>query len=210
MPGGYIETSYQCRENFQHLPVKLNVKVIKPQYALAPTSVIKERCKWVTLIVRGCTPSFPVPESNHDSMPNEFIKCLKILRDLQLSPGYITEVHWGLHAWREEKNKDKFLEAYLFSLRRVGKNDPDSVQGDLKMKPHFPDPLASLAFSKGGRQLYVKEGRKGVLVSFMGLGFRHLLCLSAERLRIQIYIKYLSPLYQSPFNEWLLRHCTNE
>lgn len=119
--GDRTETIYQCRESFQHLPVKLNVKVIKPRYAPAPTSVIKERCKWVTLIVRGCTPSFPVQESNHDSMPNEFIKGLKILRDSLLGPGYITEVRWGLHAQREEKKTmDEFLEAYLFSLRREG------------------------------------------------------------------------------------------
>lgn len=97
----HIDTIYRCIESFEHLPVKLNVKVIKPQFALAPTSVIKDKCKWVTLIVRGCTHCFPVPESYHDSMSNEFIKWLKILRDLQCSPGYVLEVHQGLHARRE-------------------------------------------------------------------------------------------------------------
>lgn len=105
-----------------------------------------------------------------------------------------------------------FLKAYLSPLRteESRENDPDSVLGDLEIKPNLIDPLTSLAFSRGERQLYVKEGRTRVAVSFMGLGFRHLLCLAAGRLRIKLYMKYLSPLYQFLFNKCLLRHCTDE
>lgn len=49
------------------------------------------------------------------------------------------------------------------------------------MKPHLPDPLSSLTVSRGGRQLYVKEG-EDLGRSFMGLGFRRLLFLAAGRL----------------------------
>lgn len=90
---------------------------------------------------------------------------------------------------------------HISSPRGQGENDPHSVLGDLKMKPNLTNPLTRLAFSREERQLYVKEGGTRVSVSFMGLGFRHLLCLAAGRLRIKLYMKYLSPLYHSLFNK---------
>lgn len=79
------------------------------------------------------------------------------------------------------RKKFRFLEACLLSLRRgeSGENHPDSVVGDLKMKLHLCDPLTSLAFSKG-KQAVTSEGRTGVSLSFMGLGFRRLLCSRRE------------------------------
>lgn len=101
---------------------------------------------------------------------------------------------------RKEKVKIFGSISLLLEERRMGENASDSALGDLKMKPHLPDPLTSLAFSREEQQVYVKKGRTGVSVSFMGLGFRRLLCFAAGRLRIKLYMKYLSPLYQSPFN----------
>ena len=78
---------------------------------------------------------------------------------------------------------------YRSFLTRVG----DSVLGNIKMKLHLPDPPTSLPFSRGERKLYVKDGRTPGSVGFMGVGFRDLLYLAAGRLRIKLYMKYLSP-----------------
>ena len=156
--------------------------------------------------MRGCTPSFPVPESNHDSTQNEFIKCLKILRDQRLGPGYITQVHWGLQAGRRKKKKRR---GWIFgSISVLLEKMILAVFWEIsKWNRTFLTLSLAWPFHEEGD---VKEGRPGVFVGFMGLTVRHLLCLAAGRLRIKLYMKYLSPLYQSPFNEWLQRHCTDE
>lgn len=75
----------------------------------------------------------------------------------------------------------------------------------LEMKPHLADPLTALAFSKRGRQLGLKRRRDGGLFFFREFYGTRLqifaFALAAGRLRIKLYMKYLSPLYQSPFNE---------
>lgn len=43
------------------------------------------------------------------------------------------------------------------------------------------------------RPFQQRNARTAVFVSFMGLAFRHLLFLAAGRLRIKLYMKYLSP-----------------
>lgn len=52
-----------------------------------------------------------------------------------------------------------------------------------KMKPHLPDPLTSLAFSRGGRQLYVKKGEDRGLCKFYGTWFQTFALLSSREIK---------------------------
>lgn len=62
-------------------------------------------------------------------------------------------------------------------------NDPNSVLGDLKMKLNLIDPLTSLAFSGGDRQLYVKGGEDKGICEFYGTRFQMFALLSGREIK---------------------------
>lgn len=90
-------------------------------------------------------------------------------------------------------------------LREEGgwRNDPDSVLRDLKMKLHLPDPFTSQAFS-------TEERQDSGLCEFYGTCFQTFAFLSSGEIKDKTLYEIFITLYQSPLNERLLRHCTNE
>lgn len=122
-----------------------------------------------------------------------------------VAPSWV--VHQGRRAWR---NFWKHIGVTWQGGKRGGKwsrfcslKSPNENHTFLTLSLVWP------LQDKEGSYAWKKEGA-GVFVSFMELGFTYLLCLAAGRLRIKLYMKYLSPSYQSPSDEWLLRHCTDK
>ena len=142
-------------------------------------------------------------------------------------------VHRGRHAWRwGGGGGGRGLEARTPHTTKPTRARPEARAGEAGRRTGFWKPICCPQGSReeenepGSLTWYctlltlsvvwpfqkeeVNEGRRGAFESFLGLGFRHLICLASWRLRIKLYMKYLSALYQSPLSEWLLRHGTDE